>query len=124
MMWIRQAVFGDIVKTVCLKNIPKGLYPHQKERAYEVEKDNKKNTIWVKREVEVILPIEGYGKYQDIFTYLVKVVDICDPKFEFIVGLLSYIYWSGGICDGKQQKLADDIISYYKAKGYFREDFK
>ena len=83
-------------------------------------KEKEDKTVWVTKTIDVLMPVNGYGKYLDIFTYLAKVVDSCDPKFEYIIGLLNTCYIRGSITD-KQVKMAGDIISFYRDKGYFEE---
>lgn len=85
------------------------------------KKSPPKDRIWVKRTLEVLLPCDGVGNYQDIFAYLAKVVDSLDPKYKYIIGLLNTCYARCGSITTNQKKMADDIISYFKDRGYFEE---
>ena len=83
-------------------------------------KEKEEKTVWVTKTIDVLMPLNGYGKYRDIFTFLAKVVDSCDPKYEYIIGLLNTCH-SRGCITNKQAKMAEDIISFYRNKGYFEE---
>ena len=77
--------------------------------------------IWIKKTIDVLLPIDGYGSYQDVFTFLAKVVDSVDPKYKYIIGLLNTCYIRNGSISNSQTKMASDIISYFRQNGYFKE---
>lgn len=84
----------------------------------------KNNRSWIKYEIEVPVPCKGSREYRDILIYLVKVVDVLDPRFSIVVGLLSYIFHNGKFDSSEQRKLADDIIMYYKENGYLEKENK
>lgn len=88
-----------------------------------MKKKELKNTekIWVKKTIDVLLPIDGYGSYQDVFTFLAKVVDSVDPKYKYVIGLLNTCYMHNGSISNSQTKIASDIISYFRQNGYFKE---
>lgn len=78
-------------------------------------------TKWITKTIDVMLPVDGYGKYIDIFAYLAKVVDSVDPKYKYIIGLLNTCLNRKGITT-KQEKMAQDLIGYFRDNGYFEEE--
>ena len=83
-------------------------------------KKKSKTEKWVKREIEVKLPINN-SSCLDMFIYLAKVVDSLDPKYKYIIGLLNTCYSHNGNILQSQEKMAMDIVSYFYENGYFEE---
>lgn len=118
--------YGALVKAylaIILFILLKPLLYESKIGMEEQIKNQETETKWVTKTLDVLLPVNGYGNYQDIFSYLAKVVDTCDPKYSYIIGLLNTCYNRGGCITNKQEKMAQDIISLFRKRGYFEESF-
>lgn len=74
--------------------------------------------------IEVKIPdIENENcTYADALVYLVKVVSQFDLKFEYLVGLAAYALTRG--LSERQEKLANDLITYYSEQGFFKKGGK
>lgn len=118
-------------RNLCNMGLSEVLFPKNKMEAPPKMKGNRQmsykrkkeeeetEAVWVTKTIDVLMPVDGFGNYQDIFTYLIKVVDSFDNRYSYIVGLLSTCYMNNGCIKKTQEKLANDLISFFKSKGYF-----
>lgn len=52
-------------------------------------------------------------EYQDILWRIAKEIEIDDPHFEFVIGLLSYCLHNNGLTEA-QARIADKYFEKYK----------